>query len=84
MLKIHISTIDELNELTAQLGVVTYLQDLILYDENCDMLGSDDLVFAREFAKAFIFDIQYKTVTKLRSLVTSDSFTVSDIDTTKA
>ncbi|MBQ4040375.1 MAG: hypothetical protein IJO77_02200 [Oscillospiraceae bacterium] len=84
MLKIHISTIDELNELTAQLGVVTYLQDLILYDENCDMLGSDDLVFAREFAKAFIFETQYKTVTQLRSLVTGENFAVSDTDTTKA
>ena len=84
MLKIHISTIDELNELISQLGVITYLQDLVLYDELCDLLNNDDLEFAREFTKVFLHEHQYKTVTQLRSLVTGENFAVSDTDTTKA
>lgn len=78
MLKIHISKIDELLDLCAQLGLVTYLQWLFYQDEASGASDNDDLHFAHEYAKVFLFDAQYEAVIRLRELITGDDFTISD------
>ena len=75
MLKIKISDIDELFEISAKLGVVTYLQSLVTYDMDGGLICDNRLDFVKKHVDAFLFEIQYETTLALRQLIERDDFT---------
>jgi len=76
MLKIKISDIDKLFELSATLGVVTYLQHLVKYDADSRIICNEQLAFTYDYANSFLFDIQHETVIALRKLIEREDFTI--------
>lgn len=75
MLKIKISDVDELFDLSAKLGVITYLQSLVKYDIDGGLTCDKRIDFVYKYADAFLFDIQYETMIALRQLIEREDFT---------
>ena len=74
MREIKLNHLDELFSLTDQLGVITYLQELVRIDQ-CDMVQRDaEMSFAHECAGIYLWMWQHETVLKLRQLLTSEDF----------
>ena len=75
MLKIKISDIDELFDISAKLGAITYLQALVKYDTDGNLIHDNRLDFVKQHVDAMLFEIQYETTLALRQLVERDDFT---------
>ena len=74
MLKIKISDIDTIFEISAKLGVITYLQSLVKYDIDGSLICDNRLEYVYDYANSFLFDAQYETVMELRELIEREDF----------
>lgn len=76
MLQIKISDIDALNNLSQEMGILVYLQQLV----NAEDDGIDDsrLAFGIPDVIEYLSDLQYKAAVQLQMLVTKNDFAISD------
>lgn len=74
MLRVKLEDADALGQILVQLGVVTYLQGLLLYDKDGKSVLSEDLSFAHGDARNYLWDWQCETVLELKKLIEKEDF----------
>ncbi len=73
-MKMKLEDADTLGEITAQLGMITYLQGLLLYDKEGKSVLTEDLAFVRRDAENYLWDWQCEVVLKLKKLICKEDF----------
>lgn len=74
MLRVKLKDIDVLGEILAQLEVVTYLQDLLLYDKDGKSALAEDFSFVHRDAQNYLWDWQLDTVLQYKRLIEKEDF----------
>lgn len=77
MLKIKLKDIDALYDILTELGVITYLQGLVQYEEPAKGDREDVLDFARKSAEGYLLEWQLETVLEFKELLYREDFTIS-------
>lgn len=72
MLQIKVSNVDALNDLSCELGVLAYLQQLAEADGSC--ICDSRATFAKTEVISYLSDLQYDAAMRLQELVTKDGF----------
>ncbi len=75
MLKLELDDFDELYRMMMQLGAISYLQSIMLFDKQQNTVD-EDLRFASEIAETYLLDRQCETVLKLKPLLERKDFIV--------
>lgn len=76
MLQIKISDLDTLNDLSQEMGILVYLQQLVNAED--DSIDDSRLAFGIPDVIEYLSDLQYKAAVQLQMLVTKDDFAMSD------
>ncbi len=69
MFEIPLDDIDKLHQILLDLGVITYLTDLVLYDIDNNSICKPNIICYRENTIPFLLCRQEETVAKLRTLL---------------
>ncbi len=77
-MKIKLSDVDLLYKLMLDMGMLTYLQQLMVLDEQTEMFGENEFEFVRVYTRNNLIDMQTETITKLKKLLDKSDFVISE------
>ena len=76
MLKIKVQDLDELNDISTELGIIAYLQSLVWYDFNSRTVNTSKVDVSRGDTEHYLLDRQLDVVCKLQDLISKESFII--------
>ena len=76
MVKVKMEDIDKLGDITVKLGVLSYLNELILSEIDADILHSKEWVIRKDAAD-FVQENLNETFSELREIMLREDFIVS-------
>lgn len=74
MFWIDLDDIDELYNISLELGIITYLQGLVQIDKECNHMYEPSIDFASSCCEKYLLDEQLELVLKFRQTIEREDF----------